>query len=240
MNDNPYTAPESNVAPEDTFSPLTGSGTFVLERCLSDGWNRTLAYLGLIIGAGFVGFFVTMLSYFTLIGIFLIVPVMMWGGTRFALNVYDERPEFSDIFLGFRDYGERLMPSLILGACLAVLGLIGSSVATFGEFTGSFFLTIAGNLISFGWNVLVMSRLSFAFLFLVDRDMPAIDALKASWQLTGPIWGRMILLSILATVVALAGMLAILIGVLISIPVSYLMIVSAYRQAAGRPEAVGA
>lgn len=235
MTDNPYSAPESNVAPEDTLSPLTGSGTFVLEKCLFDGWNRTLAFLGLIVAAGLVWSVVLGLGYVTIIGVFLIVPVMIWGGTRFALNVYDERPEFADIFQGFQDYGQRLVPNLILTLCLAGLGLIGSSVALFGSFVDSFFLALIGNLLSIAWSILVMSRFSFAFLFLVDRDLPPFEAIRASWDLTGPIWGRMILLSIVASIVGFAGVLALVVGLLISIPVSYLMIVSAYRQAAGRP-----
>lgn len=235
MTDNPYSAPESNVAPDDKLDPLKGSGTFLLEKCLSDGWNRTLAYLGLILGAAFVSFIVTMLSYFTIIGILLVVPVMAWGGTRFALNVHDERPEFSDIFSGFNDYKKKLAPSLVLGLCLFGLGLLGNSVSFVGSLTGSFFLEWIGSLVSLAFSVLIMSRLSFAFLFLVDQELPAIDALKASWGITGPVWGRMILLSIVAGIIGMLGVFALGVGLLISFPVSYMMIVSAYRQAAGRP-----
>lgn len=235
MTDNPYSAPESNVAPDVKLNPLKGSGTFVLERCLSDGWNRTLAYLGLILGAALVAFTVTMLSYFTILGIFLVVPVMAWGMTRFALNVYDDCPEFSDIFSGFNDYKSKLVPCLVLALCLFGLGLLGSVVNIFGAFTENWFLELIGSLISMAFSVLIMSRFSFSYLFLVDRELPAIDALKASWDITGPIWGRMILLSIVSSIVGFLGVFALVIGMLISLPVSYMMIVSAYRQAAGRP-----
>ncbi|MCA9002830.1 MAG: hypothetical protein KDB61_12980, partial [Planctomycetes bacterium] len=60
-------------------------------------------------------------------------------------------------------------------------------------------------------------------------------SIKASWNMTGPIWGPTVLLAFVSGLVSMAGVLALVVGLLVSIPVSYLMWISAYRQAVGKP-----
>lgn len=234
---NPYEAPKANLErdPQAAGARVPGKGTFDLGECLSDGWKNTIANIGPILGVGILGTVLLFLSYITIIGIFLLVPVLLYGMTKFLLNVHDGRTDFNDLFAGFKSYGAVLVKSLVLFILLMLLGVVGNLVQYVGMFAESEVLTIIGLAVSLVWAFTVMIRFYWAFFFLVDQDMDAVSCLKASWDATSGNWLMLIVLSILVGLVSMAGFLALIVGLVISIPMGYLMYASAYRQTVGGP-----
>lgn len=234
MTDNPYAAPESSLDPEEELGAIPGAGTFLLDRCLIDGWNKTIAHIGLVLITGFIAWVLFMVGYISIIGIVLLWPVIAWGGSRFTLNVHDGRPSFIDLFSGIQQYSDVALQALILCILVTLVGAPASVVVLIATTFDSVLLLLVGMLFSAVYSCFVMSRLGFSFFFLVDQRVPAVRALQSSWKLTGPLWGRTILLALISYSIANSGILAFGVGVFFTIPVSYLMWVSAYRQAVGR------
>jgi hypothetical protein len=212
---------------------MSGSGTFDIGRCVSEGWQLTIGNLGVILGVAIVGAIVGVLGYVTIIGIFLVLPVLAYGGISFLLNVYDKKAQFGDLFSGFSKYGQALGSMLLLGLCFAGIQIVGQMVYYVGFFSKSTALIGLGGLISLVWVFAVVLRFYFAPFFVVDQGQGAIDALKASWGATGPQKLNVILLALVSAAIGIAGFLALIVGIFVAGPMIYLMWVSAFRQMAG-------
>lgn len=234
---NPYATPDSSVERErqPTGGSQIGKGSFDLGECLKDGWDNTIKNIGPVLGVMFLGIVMMMVSYVTIIGIFLLVPVIFWGQTKFLLNTHDGRCDFEDLFSGFRKYGKVLPQMLLLGILIMLISIVGSVIQYVGMFAENEILMIVGGLVSMAWTILIMSRLYWALLFVVDQEMDAVSALQAAWNATKSQWLMCMALVIVAGIVSFLGILACGVGVFISIPVGYFMYVSAYRQTVGRP-----
>ncbi|MDR3664190.1 MAG: hypothetical protein P4L86_28045, partial [Mycobacterium sp.] len=141
---------------------------------------------------------------------------------------------------------------LVVGAAISSANFVGLLGIADGQPTdiGSFFkpryigpmivLTlIVGVLVGIGYVLCVLPGLivalfaMFSHVALVDRNLPAIDALKASFEIVKANIGQVILVWLVAGLVAMAGVLACGVGVLVSAPVASLMIVYAYRRLSG-------
>ncbi|MCP5020222.1 MAG: hypothetical protein GY930_00465 [bacterium] len=235
MTDNPYQTPSSQVDRPTGRGPGGGTGSFTIGQSLSEAWEATIGNLGVVIGAAIVSTIIMFVSAITIIGYFVVIPVMMWGMTRFALNLMDGRADFNDIFSGFTNYGSRLGRTLLLGIVMVILGMVGNIPYYVGMFMDSDILMGVGWLINMAFSLFIMSRLYFAILYMVDRDLGAMESIQASLEGTRAMWGWVILLAIVSSIIGMLGILALLVGLLVSIPVAYLMWVSAYRQMEGGP-----
>ena len=234
MSDNPYQTPSASVS--RPTGGARGTGTFTIGQSLSEGWAATTANLGMVIGVMFVSFVIIMVSALTIIGYFVVVPVMMWGLTRFGLNLIDGRAQFGDIFSGFNQYGSRLGRSLLLAVIFFVISMVINIPYFIGSMMDSGLFLGIGWIVSTAISLFVMPRVYFSMLYMVDRDMGAMESITASLERTRPLWGKTIGLMIVAGLVGMAGIIALVVGLLVSIPVSYAMYVSAYRQMEGGGE----
>lgn len=233
MTQNPFEAPKAREL--QSTPALSGTGRFEIGQCLSEGWERVSQNLGLMIGATLVGGICFILAEVTIIGLFVVVPVLLWGGVKFYLEVYDGRGELGDLFSGFRSYGAALGSVLLLGVCIIAMYIPAYAVIGIGAVLESSAVAGIGNLLALVVAFGVILRFYFAIFFIVDQQMGAIDALKASWNATQEQKLSVLLLALLSGVIAAAGLLALGIGMLVSIPVSYMMFASAYRQMVGTP-----
>jgi len=225
---NPYQAPV--VEPP----PAVGAGDFDLGRTVRDGFERTKLYFGPAIGVLLLGGLLILLSAVTVIGYFLAVPVFGWGMVKFFLNMQDERqPTLNDLFAGFSNYWTVLGRMLLVTIIYIGLGLLSESLVFVGQFMKSTPLIAIGYVIYIAFFALVLSRLYFTFFFIVDRDMPAIESLSASWRATEGKALKMFALALLAGLVGASGVIGLCIGVLFTVPMSYVMYASAYRQVVG-------
>jgi uncharacterized membrane protein len=235
MTQDPYAAPTSNIESAPTREGTPGTGTFDIGLTISDGWQNTIQNIGPMIGVFIVGFLVTILMYVTIIGIFIGLPVLMYGFIKFFLNTHDGKGDFGDLFSGFSNYGANLGKMLVFGILMILIFAAGGSVQYIGMAMDDGSVTLIGSLIGMVFQLVVGVRLYWAPYFIVDRDMSATEAIGASWQASSGNWLKMFLLYLMAAVVTVLGILALGVGVLIAIPMTYMMFASSYRQCAGTP-----
>jgi hypothetical protein len=235
MSDERYAPPQAPLA--DGTMTVGGTGTFDLGLAFNEAWAATWANFGLLLGVGIAGVLLMAASAVTVIGLFLLVPVFVWGGIRFMLNVLDGNPAFSDLFSGFSDYGRILLSMLLLGALSFLINMLGQSVTLIGTAANLPLLEGLGSLVNLAWALLVMARLNFAWFFAVDQGMGPVESLQASWDATSNLKGSCAALVVMSIVVVLIGVLALIVGVIPAVMIAYLLPASAYRQMVGRRSA---
>lgn len=236
MTDNPYAPPRADLGADAPAVRAGGRGDFSIGTCLSDAWAACWRNFPLWLGVGIVGSVLMALGFVTLIGIFLAVPVLGWGFALFALHMHDGRARFGDLFDGFRRYGETLGPMLVLGVLTTLIGMLGQSVQFLGTVTEEPLVAGVGGLVNVAWAILVTPRVNLAFLYAVDRRLPALEALSTAWERTSPVKWKIGGLMLLSFPIAFLGFLALLVGIIPAMVINGLLWVSAYRQMEGGPE----
>jgi hypothetical protein len=225
---NPYQPPVINMAETGV-----AAGDFTIARALSDGWNAAKRYFPLCLGVGLVSIVISVVAALTIIGYFLVLPVLAYGAIKFLLNMLDGKPEFNDLFSGFSNYGTVLGRMLLLILIMVLIALVSESAMLAGMYSKSEVIQLIGSLIYLASFVFVILPLSFSYYFVVDQDMTAAAALSASWRVTRGKLGKLVGLTLLAVLISWAGLLALVVGVFFTMAVAYGMFASAYRQLAG-------
>jgi hypothetical protein len=233
MTQNPFEAPR---AQEPRYPPQSQTpGTFDLGRTINDAWKACTRDLGQTVGVTVVGLLVYMAAAFTVIGFFVIVPVLAWGGVKWLLNLQDGGGEMGDIFLGFKDFGSALGSMLMLGG-LFVLPLVpGYALVIGGAVAESVPPLIGGYLLIMLVAFFLMIRFYLAPFFLVDQRMGAMEAMRASWEATAEQKLNMLILIFVSGMIGSLGTMACFVGVLLTMPMQYVMVASAYRQITASP-----
>lgn len=228
---NPFEAPREDVAP----SAFAGeAGTLDIALALRDGWDAMTTYLGPWVLVGTVGSLVALLSAATVIGAFIVVPVLFWGGVKFTLNTVDGGAKFGDLFSGFSFFGGALVGMWGLFLANFVLGLPGQVFSWGAALADAGALLIAvGYLISIAWTFAIMVRFYFAPFYLVDQGMGVVESFRASWEATRHQKLNVLLMALVSAVVTVAGLLFLIIGVVFAAMVVYAAWASAYRQLSG-------
>src|SRR5690606_5519481 len=96
----------------------TEQRNFDVTFCIKQAYEKTLTHLPKWLLVGLVGTLVTLLSMVTVVGVVAALPVLLWGMTRFLLNMVDGEPDLKDLFSGFSNYGHVLGRSLVLAVLL--------------------------------------------------------------------------------------------------------------------------
>ena len=123
---------------------------------------------------------------------------------------------------------------MFLGLVMVLIGLIATIRFYFGLYTGNWIVMGMGLLFSMVVGCFMVARLYFAAIYMVDKDLGVLESIQASLDATRSIWLLTLGLALVAGIVGMLGMLALIVGLLVSIPISYLMWASAYRQIVGR------
>jgi hypothetical protein len=233
MSDNLYAPPQADLGAH--AAPVLGTGDFDLARCFSEAWARTWENFPLWLGTGIVLLLAMTASVVTVIGIFLLVPILSWGGFLFTLRMHDGGASIGDLFAGFSRYGRVLGPMLGIFFLNLALGVPANVVIQLGanQQPLNFSLVGAGYALSIAIALFVTSRLSFVPLLMVDRDMRLGAALSEAWARTAELKGKVALLVVANILVAVAGLIAFCIGIIPATVIGFLMWVSAYRQIFG-------
>jgi uncharacterized membrane protein len=232
MSDQRYAPPLATLA-EPAARPR-GGGQIDIGEAFREAWAATWPNLGLLLGATLVSGIAALLAVCTIVGIFVILPVLWWGWWRFLLNVLAGEGEVRDVFAGFSSYGENLSGMLGLGGLMLVIMLAGQSVQHLGQLLDSGVLMVLGTLASVCWSFLVMPRLMFVWWFLVDQRLTPAEAIRASWDATENQRFTCLLVGLVSWLVSLVGFLFLVVGVIPAVFVSSLLQAAAYRQLAGR------
>jgi hypothetical protein len=241
MSDAPL-SPQSNERAEFDI------GTCIRDA-LASAWDAfPLWFVALLVMAVCVA-----VAAVTVIGVLLVVPVLVWGWTEFLLGVQDRRASLGDLFSGFSRYGDVLGPTLGLIGLFLVLGMLGNAVSSIGQWRGHSSTLVVGGLLNIAWTLFILPRFYFAYFYLVERRMGAVESFRASWDRTGPMAGRctLLLLAGLAVGLVLAIPAGVILGVGLSgrgvvagalgfgilippaVVIPYLMWTSAWRQLEG-------
>lgn len=239
MSESPYGANPFEAPQVPSRTAQINPGILDPIAALSAGWEATkrnvLPWIGIVI----VGYLLTVIATMTIVGIFIVGPVLLWGGVLFTLRALDGEAEFGDLFAGFSRFGEALGGMLGFMALMVVAMLPGYAVmfATLpltmsGE--GSPALSAVATLSTYAWFFLINLRLNYAPYFIVDQSMGPVEAMKASWEMTKPQKLNNFLLFLLFIPVMIAGALCLLVGLIPAMLVMYGAMAAAYRQLTGR------
>jgi hypothetical protein len=143
---------------------------------------------------------------------FLIATFLECGAIAMALKMArGEQAGIGDIFSGGRFFG-RMLVVRFLTMIAVVIGLV--------------LLVVPGIIIGLG--------LMLAPYYIVDQDLDAIGAMKASWDATKGQKGDLFLLGLLNFLVILLGLCVLGVGVFVALPVAQLATTFAYLHIAGR------
>ena len=131
-----------------------------------------------------------------------------------ALAVVDGK-QFSagQMFEGW-DKGQVAIAAILIGIATAI---------------GSFLCYVPGLIVGF--------LMMFTLLFIVDQQMQAIDAIKASIKLVTDNLGQTIVWALLAIVVYIVGLVVCCVGLLVAIPIILIGLAYTYRRLQGEPVA---
>jgi hypothetical protein len=234
MPDEVYRPPESTLTREP--GPVA-AGRIDPSRAISEGWRAMVEGFPLWLGIGLLFPLLMIASTVTVIGFFLLVPVLAWGATAAGLAIFDGRGEFGLLFSGFTDYGTKLITMWGVLLLSIAVQVPGQAAAMAAQATGEPGLAALGSLVSLAWSLAVVLPLSFATFFAVDRRMGAVESFRASWRATRGQWFNLLLLVLAQIAIALLGLLALVVGIIPAVAVIVFMWISAYRQLAGRPAA---
>ena len=127
------------------------------------------------------------------------------GILRAALEVTYGRPVDIKTFFTFTDLGKVLLAALLVGL-LGAVPIIGLVLAFFAQFT---------------------------LLFVLDKGLSPIDALKASFALVNQNLGTVVVLFIGVYVAYFVGSLACGVGILVAMPVALIATTYVYRRLLG-------
>jgi hypothetical protein len=234
MTENPYTPPSSDLGDEPGRRLAGGTGDFDIGECVNEAWANTWAHFPLWLGVGFVGVSAMVLAAATVVGLFVVVPVLWWGGTYFLLRVHDGDAEFGDLFAGFSRYAVALVGMLVCYLLLLLVGMVGSGLQFAGEAIGNdafiWMGMVANLLIAF----LVTPRLNFAYFYIVDQGLSPTEAISQAWTDTAAARWKVVVLVILSILFMAIGLLALVVGMIPAGMVVSMMWVSAYRQIVGQ------
>ena len=264
----PYAPAPSSIPPPPPMggfqsyntSQVIAPSEIGLGAAVSAGWEAFNRNMGLLIG----GLVVMMLVYLGMaclciipilgvIAFVLLVPALFGGGMRFFLNaVNSQRPDISDLFTGFREFGKWLMITVILVVVAFLLAIPQLIVNHLTGFSPGFIphhnflhpmtpMAIPAatpmSTSALGYGVSLLTSIACAFVFArwmfvfpaAAEGYGHLEAFGRSSQMTA---GRRWLLFWILFVVKLlgvAGILACGIGILFTLPLALCAYVSLYN-----------
>ncbi|WP_156750151.1 hypothetical protein [Mycobacterium sp. E2479] len=182
----------------------------------ADG-NYSASFSG---GLGGVG---TIILQFVFFAYTIFVQAAFLSG---ALDIADARPVTVSSFFKPRHFGNALLAAALLSVISVVLDALSLIPPT-----------IVFNLVAL-LAVAVFSFFAlFTIAFAIDRDLPPIEALKASFTTVRSDIGSALLSWLVQFAIVLVGFLLCFVGVVVAAPVALLLQVYTYRRLSGGPVA---
>lgn len=179
-------------------------------------WFLLVGAIGFVGGDSDAGFFALLLSSAVMgLAVVTLFFIIQAGIIRAALAItYGEQIEMKTLF-AIDELGQVILTALIVGVASAI-----------------------GFILCYIPGLVVMVFTSFAMHFVIDKRLPAVEAIKASVELVNRNLGTMVVLVIAGYVANTIGSLLCGVGLLVSIPVVFIANTYAYRRMQG--EAVAA
>ncbi|WP_313673139.1 hypothetical protein [Mycolicibacterium sp.] len=148
------------------------------------------------------------------------------------LDIADGRPVTPASFLRPRNVAAVVLATLLVSLLIFaanvttvfLVGLLASVSPVLG---------LAGSLVLALPAVLLGLFALFATVAIVDRNLSAVDGLKESFRITKAHFGQVLLLWLASAAILFLGLLFCGVGLLVAIPVTYLLLVYAWRKLSG-------
>ncbi len=139
--------------------------------------------------------------------VFIINTIIGMGLIKIALEFVDKKkPKFSDLF-----HTKNLVNFILASLIRGVITLIGFIL-----------LIIPGIIFSI--------RLQYATYLVIDKNLPPVDAVKKSWDMTkGNAWNLFFFI-ILLVLVNILGALLLLVGLFVTVPLTMIATAFVYRK----------
>jgi uncharacterized membrane protein len=193
----------------------------------------------------------------------LLVPVLVVGIVLIIVAAVIELVVDGILLSSDSGFGARLVAAAIAGALISLVsqlliaGLYKGGVAVAdgrGFSLGVLFegwdktqvviagvliglLTLVGTILCYFPALIVGFFTQFTLLFIVDKQMHAVDAIKASFRLCMDNLGNTVLFYLLALVTILIGTVVCLVGLLVAVPIVLVGIAYTYRRLQNEPVA---
>ncbi len=225
MSENPFEAPRYVESPPS--API--AARFDVRKTIGDAWRAVIGDLGVVIIASVIFLSTSLAAILTVLGFFLFFPVLLYGGVKLVLNLQDGIAGYTDLGDAFPKYWSALGDMLLMMLFQSMVYLPCWVLAFGGEIIGIRSVAVGGQLAALAVAALLVSRFVFAPFYLVDSELGAAEAMRASWAATSEQKLMTLLLIVASAVIASLGV-ACGFGALVSIPMSYVMFASAYRQ----------
>lgn len=173
---------------------------FDIGACLTDGFAALKRDFWNVVLVNLIGLF--------LCCFIVTLPPLIIGLVRFnAKAVAGQKGSFDDLFSGFAEFGTSWLMFIVM---IVLLGV------------GFVLCYLPGIYLSVAW--------MFAWNLLADKRGSFWECLEMSRQAVTAHWGWAFLLTIVAQIIANAGLIACFVGVLATMPLYGLMLAAAYRR----------
>ncbi|WP_194814543.1 hypothetical protein [Nocardia sp. XZ_19_385] len=200
-------------------------------------WVGVTALFGILLGVvtGATGGFDTDVET---AGVLTLSAVLTWLLTTLFWNVFTqaglaevagERPSLNR-FTTLKNFGQFLIASVVIG----VLGVVAQVLVG----AGGALLTLLGVLCGIA-SLVVAFLLQWTYLFIIDRDLGAADAIRASAAAIRANVGPMLLLTVTLAALNVVGAILCGLGLLVTIPLSVIASAWAYRMLTGSATTAG-
>lgn len=196
--------------------------------------SKPLVKFGEWIDAGFTLYknnFVVLILTGLISVILSAVTMGILAGPMFAglfiitLGLFDKKepkPEIGDVFKGFQYFLDSFLFLLIWGAIALALSLVLSLIPCAGQILSVIVSIVIGTFIMFGLCLIVDRKMNFW-----DASMASINLVKLNFL---PFAGLLIIAKVLGSI----GLIACGIGVVITLPITFCILVVAYRNLFGK------
>ncbi|CAN5596419.1 hypothetical protein BH11ACT8_BH11ACT8_21240 [soil metagenome] len=163
-------------------------------------------------GSGFfVGLFATMIMTFLF---YVVYQVIGAGIIRGALNITEGRAFVAADVFKFDKVGPIIITALLVSAAIAI-----------------------GTLLCFLPGIAAAFFLAYAMYFVIDKDLPPVEALTASFNLVKDNLGEVIVWFLVSLVITFVGALLLGVGLIVAIPVVLIGNAFVYKKLTGQPVA---
>lgn len=156
--------------------------------------------------------------------LFIVGPLEFGWAYMTLRAARSEKIEISHLFQAFRRYGKSVLGYLLMTLFPSVSFITSNVVIDYSPPLGVV-LTIVSIIIT----IIVYCKLVFTPFLLLDKNLKAFDAIRASWNMTGGHAGTVFLIGLLGIPIVIAGLICFLVGIIPAGMWIYLAVASLYH-----------
>lgn len=194
------------------------------------------------IGVALVAFFATIVAIMLcFVPVFIVAPLLGWGITLFTLRAVDGTAGFDALTDAFDNAVPKWVVMIVIMLLLFVVQLPAVVVSLlpvisdliFESVVLSIIVNLVASLLQLAYTLIITPRFALATFYAVDQKLDGLEAVKRSWEVTAPVWSKMILLYVIEMIASFVGLMLCIVGIIPASLFSSALNASAYRQLTG-------